>query len=371
MRNLSTQPRPSTETGKSQTLKTRALVKGYPELLRFDLNPIDDNTFEIVPASLGSANKFTRFTFELGTEALQWSITDDWTIDFTETTIDTSTFVGGIVDGIGRKDVDYLYWAFLDADFVFAGIGATQKPISTYTAVAAALGANVNFTVATTYGNAFKFTIGARVLIKNNTGTFTHTKEYNWGTIISIVSSTVLNITMDSDTEYGRAITNAAGGTIEQWDKFRPWVPAGSSQALYKPYYALLGEVEQASTLIINVYKKTDEFRDFFAFAFDDAVNAYTLQFIELGYWIPLWTNSCNIRLSIQDNSTNLFILVQAPSTAIVHVRSNSNQQIIENNSGLLKLFRKARYNFQVTGTNLDARFIIIEGYFIEGGMRE
>jgi len=104
MRSIAIPNKPSTETSKGIALKTRSIVKGYPELLRFNSEIIDADTFEIQPQGLGTGTDYTRFFFEIGDESRSLKITDTWTMDLTESTIDLGTFTGGILDGIAKEN---------------------------------------------------------------------------------------------------------------------------------------------------------------------------------------------------------------------------------------------------------------------------
>jgi hypothetical protein len=299
-------------------------------------------------------------------------IDDDWTIDLTTATIDLTTFIGGRVDGIAiENDRDYLIWAFLDDNQRFAGIGATRKPYSTFTSAAAgAKGASFVVTVT----NGFQFTIGARVVLRNNRGT-APVNEWNWGTITA-QANTSLTVLLDNNT-YGTAFTTTGGGdggVVQQWNSFRPWVVTTTGQTLYKNHYSLLGECSTNSTVITFAYKLTDEYRwmanTVFYSVTGTAAGGTTL--VSLGRFIPLWATKFNALAEISAAGVNDTIAIQNLFTSANHVISVAQTAgtATQYDSGPGQLARDAEVNVVRVRTSSASTVAYINGYYVSGGMR-
>ena len=244
----------------------------------------------------------------------------------------TSTGLNGIVDGItftAANSRDFLIWAFENnANNGFTGFALTHKPYSTYTGpAAAAKGATVSFTGLT---NAYQFTVGSRVAIRNTVGT-APLYEWNWGTVNSIVSSTSINVTMDNNAAYGVALTAATGGNILQWDKFRPWVVTSTSQTLYTENYRLIGELTtDASGNIRTAYRVDSPWRpEVFSQIYTNttATLSGTLATISAARYIPLWSKKIDALLVIRNSTANIVYEIRC----LVH---NGRAGILNNSLG-------------------------------------
>ena len=359
--------------------KISTLTDFYPErMLRFGFDNPSLTTIDLVPEDNGS-NEVSRirFAFEVGDKAYQVRLSSNWTLSKAVTTINLDTNVGGIVDGIAAEAArDYLFWGFLDDAFNFAGIGLTRKPYSVYTAGTAAKGASASFTVT----NAFQYTNGARVVIRNADGT-APLFEYNWGTITDIPNNTTLTITTDNSPNYGTALTGTTSGVIKQWNKFRPWVVTSSGQTLYQPYYSLLGELTLSFASNINIYfKANDEWRPVNNAADgNQVVNQRTpsaLAFISAARYIPLWSHEAILTIVSRTESP-----VPPTDTRVsdpfVNVNIVYTQVVMQNNEtrSRYKLFGQALIRWSGTSADLGLlnqalNLIAVEDYRVLGGMR-
>jgi hypothetical protein len=163
----------------------------------------------------------------------------------------TST-VGGIVDGVALAASGvYLLWAFLmGPGGSFYGYGLTRRPDYLGTPAATALGASGTVTMASA-GTANRYTVGARVLVRNGTALGA---EYNQGTITAIPAGGA-SLTIQYDAVYtgmpaatiNTALTAAAGRSVIQLDRQAPWIATQSSTGRTtwegRPF-AYLGSIE-------------------------------------------------------------------------------------------------------------------------------
>jgi hypothetical protein len=233
----------------------------------------------------------------------------------TDETIDlTNTGLNGIIDGItftAADARDFLIWGLAnDVNTTFQGFAATHKPFSAYTGpTTAAKGATVTFTGLT---NAYQFTEGARVRVRNSVTNVANPfpyngapqYEWNWGTITSIVSNTSIQILMDNDSSYGVALSGATSGAINQWDKFRPWVVSSSGQELYSDSYRLLGELATNNTgEIVSAFLATDPWRWIPFREYYRLPNNNTNYFVSMGRNIPLWATTIANLGALEDST--------------------------------------------------------------------
>lgn len=373
-RNISQPPQGETETLRSLSLWKSQVVKGYPE--KYWRGQFDNyilKTVQYQAQDLGKGTAFAKHLFEMGNESRLVTLTDSWTLDLAATGVNMSTRVGGLIDTIafvnGRE---YLVWAFFNDNFQWAGMGITRKPYSAFSAIStgsAPLGATRNFTVA----DAFQFTVGARVAVRNGVGTAPQF-EWNWGTIQDpIPNSTTLSITMDNSV-YGNSITGVTAGEILQWDMFRPWIVGPSSQTLYTPYYSLVGEMttEAATGNITRAYRADSPARflptDSTVFI-NQTGAAVALGLTYLGRYIPLWANS--VQIAIAGNRT----MGPGPSTMFVYGQSDCYLALRINalaadelEQGVVALRLMAALNWSANYAGL--KYAGIGAYTVESGMR-
>jgi hypothetical protein len=302
----------------------------------------------------------------------------------TDETIDISTTgLNGLVDGItfvAANARDFLIWAFANnANNGFTGFAVTHKPYSTYTGPAAiGLGATLNVTGLT---NAYQFTPGARIVIRNTVGTAPQ-YQWNWGIVNSIVSSTSINVTMDNlPASYGVALTAATGGEIVQWDKFRPWVVTASDQTLYTNNYRLLGELDtNNSGHVQGAYRVDDPYRPLrFYKVYSDTnatITAGTGTAQSLGRYIPIWSK----RASIWANGLATIINVVYH---VFHRTLNTFGSGIQFRTQVANVYAEAQsdmaidqyatvyFGVNATTNNNDDFAAWVIGYYVPGGMRE
>jgi hypothetical protein len=294
----------------------------------------------------------------------------------------TATGLNGIVDGItftAANSRDFLVWAFANnANNGFEGFAVTHKPYSAYTGPASASkGASVSFTGLT---NAYQFTVGARVVVRNTVGTAPQ-YEWNWGTITAIVSSTSITVSMDNVSAYGVALTAATGGEILQWDKFRPWVVTSSAQTLYRNNYRLIGELDtNSSGDILGAYRVDDPYRpQRFWQVYSDTnvtITGGTGTAQSLGRYIPLWSKSADILLRGKATVINIVYHVY-------HKTLNTQGSGVQARTQVADVFIHQQSNIAIdtyatvycgvdstTNNNTDFK-VFTYGYYVPGGMRE
>lgn len=366
-----TPPRPSTESLKTLALKMGNVNKYHTELFNFDFEHSTDDLFYIDPADQGSGNKNIKLTWEIGNEARFAKITDRWTMDLTTSTINLTTKIGGIIDGLARANSNYIIYAFLDEDFNFAGIGLGQQALSSFTVIGGGIatrGTTATFTVST----AYRFVVGARVVVRNTFGTNQQDYQFNWGTVNTIISDTSISIDMDLNSEYGVDITSVAGGEIKQWDKYRPYVVTTTTQTLYKPYYTVLGEVfAGGQDKVWQLYKKTDTIRitNEIAFSLIAATASVIIQFARI---LPLWALGISMRANASVGSNNDSTTISDSTGAITNwwfIRRDTTTTFNSPNSGFMPLDRHARV--KINKNNLTSLALIALEYKLPAsGMR-
>jgi hypothetical protein len=358
-------------------------TKNYPETLRFDFDRITDNTFDILPKDLGSGVKKIRVVFEMGNESRLLTITDEWTMDFTTTTVNLSTQTGGIIDTLTKEARrGYLFWAFLDEDFNFAGIGMTRKPFSTFSAISGGSAVKGATGKIFTTVNAYQFTEGSQVCVRNRVGT-APVYQWNWGVLQTINSSTSVTIDMNNSADYGLDITGTTSGEILQWDKFRPWVVTSSDQTLYKPYYSLMGETYLSeSTLLRRVYKRDAEYRALPLPTHEPSL-VYPVHFSSggpvsttsapLGRKAPLWAEHMRFRMSISGVSAGNLIICFSEGFGGADSANAVLRLQVDNKSNDVEVDHWPLYRNAVTywtTTNTGGKVLQLQGWYVHGGMR-
>jgi hypothetical protein len=370
-------PKPSTENTKSNPLKIKRSLESYDQRLRFEINPTDDRTFDVVPESLGRGKSFSKFIFELGDEAYIQRITDDWEIDLDTSTINLTTFTGGLIDGLTLEaDRWYLFWAFMDSNFEFAGLGVSRKPFSTFTSGStASKGATFAFTVPGSGNNrGFQFTIGARVVVRNQNAGVIPAPQYEWNHgEVTAVTNTSVTVALDNNTNYGVDITTtAANGEILQWDSFRPYVVTGSTQTLYETYYCLLGEMElNSSSNILRNYKVSEPFRYFTntSPSIYNSTSTVTNSIVHSGRYTPLWLQSIGLITLYSNTVASNALSINTNNRFYALTRTQvANVQ----NSSSISLLPTAFYGrFDITtSANTSQCILTLNGYEVPGGMR-
>src|SRR3990172_394318 len=266
---------------------------------------LGDKTFKILPLLYNTGVSLQRHIFEVGEKAFNLNLNEIWTVDLTTTTINMGTKTGGLLDGIALgNNLLYLIWGFLDEAFNFAGFGCTRKPYSAFTAVSSgSKGSLATYTIT----NAFQFTIGSRVVVRNQTGT-TPQFQWNWGTVNSIISNTSIKIDMDNNANYGVNILGVVSGEIIQWDSFRPYIVTTTTQTYYQPYYTLLGECYTDATTgnVNHCWRADDPERPVIpagtAQAIVDTNTTVTSALFDCGRYIPLWADKAGFRAFTDGN---------------------------------------------------------------------
>ncbi len=328
--------------------------------LEYDLDLWSSNTFTITP----KANNLDQLYYAI------WINGRNYFIDKTDSTADTvdlsTTGLGGLVDGITlTSNRDCLIWGFANnANTEFEGFAATHKPYSTFTGVSSGTrGATATYTGLT---NAFQFTIGARVAVRNTVGTGP-LHEWNWGTVTSIDSSSQIKVAMDASFTGNTNITGATGGEILQWDKFRPWVVGASSHSLFRNNYRLLGELHlDGSSNVRTIYKVDSPWRQVIGTMVDTTSAGVTTVTLSAGRYIPLWSKRASAQFLINSNSTNGFTQVDGFGARGRVTAFVINTSIIEYDN--ITLGSKAEFTASYRGST-QCRIIILD-YYVPGGMR-
>jgi hypothetical protein len=295
-----------------------------------------------------------------------------------ETITLTSTGLNGLVDGItfvAANTREFLVWAFANnQNNGFEGFAVTHKPYSLYTGPATAtVGTTVTFTGLT---DAYQFTEGARVAVRNTVGTAPQ-YQWNWGTITAINSNTSIDVLMDNNGAYSVTLTAATGGDIQQWNKFRPWVVTSSDQTLYKNNYRLIGELTtNSSGNITNVSHVNNPWRPS---GFDKIYANATatlngvLATVSCGRYIPLWAKKIEILLVVRNTTTNITYEIRfndRNGRGGVLIRSLNGYSESENATMDVNAYATVTTWIQNTTTNLEFS-IWVDGYYVPGGMRE
>jgi hypothetical protein len=183
-----------------------------------------------------------------------------WQIDLDETTINTTTEVGGLIDGTSiASEEDMLVWAFWDptASPKFQGFGCTTRPHRTTASIVGGTRGSIATVTVTGYG--FHFNIGARVVIRTGTSSGS---THNQGLI---TAQTVNTLTVQMDAAYtglnDLTNSNLSGGSkqILQLDQMAPRMfdedslyPGGGTE--YQ--YSYMGSLSLDTSSNINIVRQ-------------------------------------------------------------------------------------------------------------------
>jgi hypothetical protein len=336
----------------------------YPkEVLLFNLDFIDGDQLTIAPLEGRNASD----------EIAIW-IQGNIYEGISETVMDLSTTgLSGIVDGItlvAANARDFLIWGFgNNANAGFDGFGFTHKPYSAYTGPATAtVGTSVAFTGLT---NAYQFVIGARVVVRNTNGT-APLYQWNWGTVTAINSSTSIQVTMDNEV-YSTTLTAATGGEIKQWNKFRPYVVASSSQTLFRDHYRLLGEtITNTAGNFISAYKQDDPWRPIdptnagAIYNGNTPIAATTLYFARD---VPIWSTLVDVLVTGNSNAVGQVFQVQKVNGwEQVQIQTVVASQTHRTN-GLVSVDGNLSINISANFAHTNFSIFVIN-YYVPGGMR-
>lgn len=260
-----------------------------------------------------------------------YEVLNNWTLDIDVTTIDLTTFIGGIVDGLGlTADTDYLIWAFTDEYLNFKGFGMTSRPlvIDGVNTFGGGLGvAGSKFTVTTNHG--WRYSVGARVLIRVGTALG---DSYNQGVITEVFASS-LTVDLDAaytdiDLEGNTNLIGLSGLQIIQIDNFAPRLY--NQDSLYpgsavEHQYSYIGSLQVwLDPLVANIVLRRPRKRGE-ALAFHvrrhnvfHQVNpgATVISRVCLARWLPLGTRAVTGILTIFGTNVNSFINVQTDSVS-------------------------------------------------------
>ncbi len=340
----------------------------------FKIEHIDDNILKLEGIKRGTSDYDFIIPFRL--DGFPYSpivkISADWTIDLATNGIDLENSIGGIVDGLGRLQGNYLIWAFLDPVLGFAGIGCTQKPQTSFTEISTGT-AGKGDTRLFTVPEARKFTVGARVVVRNEEGVDPQDFEWNWAVVVNINSSITITLKMDNNSDYGVPITSVAGGDILQWNMFRPTISTALPQVLYQNNYMLLGEIDQhvGTTQIHFFNKKTDTHRQngVLVFSTNNNIGKTTLHF---GRVIPLWTKLVTFRQNSIGGAVGNAVFITSNDFGEAWFEGKRASSATENsrNVGAIPLDRNARLAINKPN-NMTARVILLTYILPEGGMEE
>lgn len=286
----------------------------------------------------------------------------------------TTIGIGGLVDGISLSNGrEYLIWGFANnANNDFSGFACTRKPFSTYTGPASIPKSSTPVSV-TGLTNAYQFTEGARIAIRNTVGTQPQ-YQWNWGTIQSVDSNTQITVVMDTDSNYGVALTAVTGGEILQWDKFRPWVVTSSGQTLYTNNYRLCGELITDATTgnIVNIYRVDAEWRQVRTATnkIYDSTSLTTGITVSGGRFIPLWTPIAKIFIAIRTTAGGRLFQVATRAQWGQMQQWTQIASTYINQLGIVKLDEDARVLIIANVSDIEINRVYLSGYSVPGGMR-
>jgi hypothetical protein len=369
---------PDTNTLQIHENKLNQLVLYPPKTLILGLDDYTGDVIDITPLPNRNGNADYVVWINGVTYENIYDSNNPYTIDLSTTGIDDTNKIGGIVDGItlvAADARDFLIWAFANnQNNGFEGFAVTHKPYSAYTGPATAtVGTTVTFTGLT---NAYQFTEGARVAVRNTVGTAPQ-YQWNWGTITAINSNTSIDVLMDNTGVYSVTLTAATGGEILQWDKFRPWVVSASDQTLYKNNYRLIGELTtDASGNISTSHRVDDPWRPYpfgQIYANTTATLNGTLATISAGRRIPLWSKKIDVLLIIRNSTTNIIYEVRClTSNGRSGIQSSSLNGWTNRHNATMSVDAYATVDAWIGNTTTNLEFsIFIDGYYVPGGMRE
>lgn len=260
-----------------------------------------------LPFRLNDANRNANGGFTL-------FVSDEWTIDLDTTTVDLTTFTGGIIDNTSLVvKEDWFVWAFMDpfdsTNTKFKGFGVTKRPNVTNVTVFS--GGTVGSSTVLTFpsSNASSFVVGARVIVRASA---LKGSAFNQG-IITDVTQTTLTVTLDTD--YGAATENngtvsGTGNTVIQTDKFEPKMsdelslyPGGGTE--YQFCYMGHMQTDENSD-ILRLRYRGEKYN--WAYAFATVIHnqtglstpGTTTVHICLARWVPLHARRARFQLAAQ-----------------------------------------------------------------------
>jgi hypothetical protein len=351
----------------------------------FDFQRTTDNQFTLTSAYRD--NLAQEFVIPFRVPDVPWvpvqQVENDWTQDITTTGINTTTFTGGLIDGLTKENRrTYLYWAFLDANLNFTGIGMTRKPFSTFSAISGGSAAKGATGKIFTTVNAYQFTEGSQVCVRNRVGTAPE-YQWNWGVLQTVNSSTSITIDMNNSADYGSSITGTTSGEIFQWDKFRPWVVTSSGQTLYDTYYTLMGEIYLNETgLLKRVYKRDAEYRHIPLPTHEPSLvypvhlssgGPVSTTAVAIGRKAPLWAEAMRFRLSLSGTSAGNLIICFSEGFGGADSSNAICRLQVDNRSNDIEVPNWPLYRNAVTywtSTNTGGKVLQLQGWYIHGGMR-
>jgi hypothetical protein len=245
-----------------------------------------------------------------GTRYLQ--IGDGWTIDIQDSGINTSTRVGGRIDGVAlAAQTDYLIWALTDTynsdGVVFAGFGITTAPRVTGSSLSSGTGAaGTTATYSVTAGHGWRFTIGATAILRKGTASGS---VYNQGAITAVTADSV---TVSLDANYAanvnnNATVNGSGIEIFQVDRFEPRLQGSDSRypgAGTEYQFAYVGMLQTGTTSsdVVEVRRPGERYRSHTRYTMSD-ITSGTSTNIATGIWMPAY---CEPLLSMQHLSNGV-----------------------------------------------------------------
>lgn len=151
-------------------------------------------------------------------------VSDTWTVDLDEDTVDTQTFIGGRIDGLPLEPMqDYFIWG-LSNDInkrTFEGYAFTRRPVDEATLITiggGGFGSTSDFSVV----DSSQFSELARFVLRVDDSI---DSDYNQGTILEIIDATTVKVKLDQS--YGAILqSNTLIGAglfeIRQLDCFEP-----------------------------------------------------------------------------------------------------------------------------------------------------
>ena len=255
------------------------------------------------------------------------SIPTAWTIDLNATTIDLTTYIGGIVDGVAlTAGQDYFVWAFADEYRNLKGFGITARPriVDGRTSSGGGLGdAGSVFTVSS--GHGWRFGIGSRVIIRKGTG-LAPGNEYNQGTVVAHESA---KITVDLDALYtdvtiesNVSLIGLTGLEIFQTDNFSPRMY--NQNSLYpgsgiEYQYSYIGSIQTNDTFDIRHVRQLGDWYMLPVESYLICTHVTTVTMmhdVTLARWIPVGTGQIAGILTIEGTNVLAFMKVQTDSVA-------------------------------------------------------
>jgi hypothetical protein len=211
---------------------------------------------------------------------------------------------------------------------------------------------------------AYQFTVGARVVVRNTVTNGGNPKpydkfpqyEWNWGTVNEIISSTSVKIIMDNDANYGM-----------------PWVVTSSSQTIYRNSYRLIGEITtHTNGNVYDTYRVDDPWRMVritVSGIYQDTILTNGTD-VSLGRHIPLWATQANLSHLVRTAGANkVFQINSRAGWGQIQIYTQVGG-IVNSASALIKLDEDATCS--VVGNHVDIQLyrIDIANYYVPRGMR-